>query len=480
MSLSDRLTAGCVTLAPRDADFVYQEHDGHPGHLFAVYLFDATGRPDVEFTHEQARKWTAERLGHHRVFTHAVGRVPLGLEHPYWQPVPVELDEHVHVTAVEGSGWAALHDHVDRLVSARMDLTRPPWELHFLTGLEGLKGLPDRVTAVVFKAHHSAGDGLAVLELARRLFTADARPATPVTPAPLLPARMLVDSLCSLPGQLLRFARAVPGNRAAAGAVDEARDAGLWEAEAEQPSTRFNGKVSGRAVSASTTFSTSRIRRIRAAVPDATVNDVLLAVVGAGLADYLADTGTPHRGSLVAMVPRSMRQVEEEASANRLAIMSVDMHTGVPDPVARLTRIAGSSRSEKVRTAHPVVCRQAAAVQTAPPPLMRLIAYGHKNNDRDLNRPRYQHTMVSNMPFTVDGLTLDGAPAVAVIGGQPPVDGDGLRHFVVAATGDRLTLTVVADAASMPDPGRYLDLIRMRLDELETAATTTFAGAQEA
>ena len=78
--------------------------------------------------------------------------------------------------------------------------------------------------------------------------------------------------------------------------------------------------------------------------------------------------------------------------------------------------------------------------------------------------------MVSNMPFSIEGFRLHGAPAVAVLGAQPPVDGDGLRHFVVTTADGSLMLTVIADKATMPDLDHYLDLIRASLQELEEAA----------
>ena len=262
----------------------------------------------------------------------------------------------------------------------------------------------------------------------------------------------------------------VPGNRAAVRAVNDAEKAGQWAESVEHPAIRFNGTVSGFGSLAPITLPASAIRSIRESVPRATANDVLLAVVGRALARYLAEKGEPHKGSLVAMVPRSMRKVEAWESANQLAIMGVDMHTDIADPLDRVARIARSSKSEKARTSHIAVRRQAAAMETAPPPLLRLMAYSRKKITPDLTRPRYQHTMVSNMPFSIEGFTLNGAPAVAVIGAQPPVDGDGLRHFVVTTADGSLMLTVVADSATMPDLDHYLDLIRASLAELEEAA----------
>ncbi|GAB2633003.1 wax ester/triacylglycerol synthase domain-containing protein [Prescottella soli] len=472
MHASQQLASGIELLDPRDADFVYNEYDGHLSHLLAVYLFDTSRHPDAEFSQDKAVEWATARLGHHRMFTHTIRRVPLGLEHPHWAPAPdFDVRDHVRVTAITASGWAPLQQHLDTLLTTRMDLTRPPWELHFFTGVEGLGDLPGRLTAVVLKAHHSAGDGLAVLELAQNIFSDNVRPAGVERAVPFLRGRMFMKSVLDLPRQLLRFAKEVPGNRAAGRAVKEAEAASEWgEYLREQPAIRFNGKASGSGSMAPITLSTSVIRRIRDVVPGATVNDALLAVVGGALARYLAEKGKPHKGSLAAMVPRSMRKVEEWESANRLAVMVVDMHTDVLNPLDRLARIAQSSKSEKTRTSHLASRRLAAVVEAAPPPLLRLIAYSRKKNTHDLSRPRYQHTMVSNMPFSIAGFTLNGAPAVAVIGAQPPVDGDGLRHFVVTTADGSLMLTVVADSATMPDPDHYLGLIRASLAELEEAA----------
>ena len=70
----------------------------------------------------------------------------------------------------------------------------------------------------------------------------------------------------------------------------------------------------------------------------------------------------------------------------------------------------------------------------------------------------------------VEGLTLAGAPGAAVLAVQAPIDGDGLRHFMVAAAGGGLTLNVIADTATMPDLHHYIELLRASFDDLAAAA----------
>lgn len=239
----------------------------------------------------------------------------------------------------------------------------------------------------------------------------------------------------------------------------------------ERPAIRFNGKVGGAASLEPMTMSGEQVREIKDSVPGATVNDVLLAVVGGALTRYLTEKDERPSDSLIAMVPRSVRKVEAWESANQLVALLVDMHTQVESPLERLALISSSARSEKARTSHPAVRRAGAAVETTPAPLMRLMAYARKQNDHSLDRPRYQHTMVSNIPLSVEGLTLAGAPGAAVLAVQAPIDGDGLRHFMVAAAGGGLTLNVIADTATMPDLHHYIELLRASFDDLAAAAS---------
>ncbi len=63
-------------------------------------------------------------------------------------------------------------------------------------------------------------------------------------------------------------------------------------------------------------------------------------------------------------------------------------------------------------------------IDSLPPLMMRMFMYVRRNaTNFDPQRPRHRHTMISNVAFGVASLTLEGAPSVAVFGGQPPVDG---------------------------------------------------------
>lgn len=475
MTFLPSFPAGISQLNARDADFIYNESDGHLGHLIAVYFFDTSQYASAELTRVQAVDWVTARLGFTSIFTQRIQRVPLGLDHPYWTPAAdYDIDRHVHVTAVTEPGWAPLHRHLSAITATRMDLDRPPWELHVFTGITGLDDLPGRLTAVAVKAHHSAGDGLAIRALGENLFSNTVRPATFQRSISFLRTRLLVSALRRFPGRITQFVKTLAQTRTSAHTINEAAAGVQWEAHLrERPATRFNGRVSGRVSLGSFVLSGAEVQAIKVAVPGATVNDVLLAAVGGAMMRYLTDIGERPAGSLVAMVPRSMRQQENWKSANQLVTMSVDMHTETDDPLDRLGLIAESSRSEKTRTSHAAVRHFGTRFDSAPAPLLRLFAYARNQYHYDTERPRYQHTTVSNIPLSVDGLTFNDAPGAAVLAIQPPVDGDGLRHFLVATAGGGLTLNVIADAETMPDLGLYLLAIRESFDELRKAAANS-------
>lgn len=472
MKLLPSLSTGTSQLSPRDAEFIYNESDGHLGHLIAVYLFDTSQHPDAEFTQEQAIEWTTTRLGYSRMFTQRIRRIPLGLEHPYWDPFPdFDIRNHIRVTKITEPGWNPLQKSLNALTTSRMDLDRPPWELHFFTGIENLDDLPPRLTAVVLKSHHSAGDGLAIRALGENMFSDRLRPTEFTPSTPFIQTRMFAKSVPGVVGQTTRFAKKIADTRSSANAISQAEKSGAWVGQLrERPANRFNGKVSGSATLGPITISGNDVRGIKDAVPGATVNDVLLTIVGGALMQYLTSLGERPAGSLVAMVPRSMRQVEKWESANQLVTLCVDMHTETDDPIQRLALIAKSAQSEKTRTSYPAVRHFGTRFDSIPAPLLRLLSYTRNLYHYDTKRPRYHHTTVSNIPLSIEGLTLNGAPGAAVLAIQPPVDSDGLRHFMVASIGGGLTLNVIADAQTMPDIHPYLLLVRESFENLKQAS----------
>ena len=81
-------------------------------------------------------------------------------------------------------------------------------------------------------------------------------------------------------------------------------------------------------------------KRIKACVPDATINDVALAYVGGALRHYLDGRGELPDETLVAACPMSIRSSDESGTGgNRLFGRLQALGTTIADPLERLAAI---------------------------------------------------------------------------------------------------------------------------------------------
>lgn len=454
--MSSELRVSSRRLSPRDAVFVYDETDRHLSNIVAVYFADASGHAPL--TIERVLDWARASIGHAELFHRRLRHVPMDLDLPYWEPDPtLSVCDHVSLD-IPGS-WDDARARIAEITSARMDLTRPPWEIHVLDLVEGVPAMPGTTTVVALKFHHSVGDGVATRALERRLFGTEPAPAIRLDQARAL--TIAVRTAGALAAAPVRF---VAGLRRARKAQDELRaliDAGtVHDPVAERPATRFN-----RDIHAELTFHLSpipmpEVLAAKTAAPQrVTVNDLMLTTISGALASYLAEHSETPDGALAAMVPMSMRGVAEWDSANQLSQMIVDLHTDIGDPIERLTAIQRSAGRAKQRTADAVVQRTDRRVETAPALLLRAAGWARaQRRFDDAATVPFCNTTISNVPPVTDTLVFCGRPVRRVVGSLPILDGDGLRHLITSQ-GDEIVIAVTTNAAMMPDPEHYGELI---------------------
>ncbi|MGW5072901.1 wax ester/triacylglycerol synthase domain-containing protein [Rhodococcus sp. NPDC004095] len=467
-------------LAPQDAEYYYNEFERHRSNVVAIYLFESTS--DTAVGTAEVTAWMRERLGQARMFTHRIRRVPLDLDLPRWERDPgVDASRHVTVEPIDGPGWEPLRRRISHIVGSPLDLTRPPWELHVITGITDIDDSPGRMTAVVLKFHHSAGDGIATRDLGLRLFGPAPEATRPPTPAGTGSGSDVTEfarAAATLPGQLVRFGRGLGDTRAAARRVRELSAAGeIVEPLASRPACRFNGRITP-----DPTFDHVRLPRraidaVRAETPGATVNDVLLATVSGALAGYLAEVGESPAGSLAAMVPMSLRGTAAGAGADtdgpratHLALMSVDLHTGTADPLTRLHAIMTSARNEKARHGNEHVRRASRRIESSPAWLLSLAGHARRIAPSSGATVALHNTMVSNVPWAGTDLTFLGEPLVRILGVLGVVDGSGLRHLAVTSDPGAVDLTFTTDTAMMADTRPYKRLLTTSLNDLVRAS----------
>ena len=105
-----------------------------------------------------------------------------------------------------------------KVVAAPMDLSRPLWELHAITGVRDVPGIPDDAYYIVIKFQHAIGDGIEAGAISRRLF--DAPDADVEKPEPEYTPPGLLRQVAAVPGQVVSMLRAARRTKEAVAELD--------------------------------------------------------------------------------------------------------------------------------------------------------------------------------------------------------------------------------------------------------------------
>jgi diacylglycerol O-acyltransferase / wax synthase len=189
------------------------------------------------------------------------------------------------------------------------------------------------------------------------------------------------------------------------------------------------------------------LHRIGHALPErATVNDVALSAVSAGLREWLDNLGAPAEG-LRAKVPVSLHQPGEPDMANRDSFMVVDLPIDKDDPLARLVAVARETRERKRR-------HDAETIHSFFGDLSHLSRSLERHAEQWAMSPRVFTLNVSNVPGPSGPQSVLGAPLLELHSLAEIAHRHALRVAIVSASG-RISFGMCAD----PDAIDGLDLV---------------------
>jgi diacylglycerol O-acyltransferase / wax synthase len=439
-------------LSAQDASFLHVERGNAPMHVGSLGIFE--GAPFFDdsgrFRLQEARDRVAGRLHLVPRFRRRLLTVPLQQGRPIWvDDEAFDIDYHVRLTALPRPGSEEqLLALMGRLQGQPLDRRRPLWELWFVEGLEGGR------VAIIQKTHHALVDGISGVDVATVILDLDSD--APVAESPeWVPehtpnsARLLLDTLgerATQPAELVRTLRsAVRGpRRAASGVARVARTVATLGRGA--PRLPFNVTIGPHRRVELVRTSLAQIKAARAGL-NATVNDVVLAVVAGGLRHYLANRGELTEGLVVrTMVPVSVRDPSERMLlGNRVAAVVVDLPVGEADPVQRLLQIAAQTRDLKESQQAVGAGALVALADFAPPTLLALAA-------RLLPFQRSINLGVTNVPgpqialYCMGARMLEAFPYVGIF--------DGMALMIAALSYDgQLNIALVGDRDALADLG---------------------------
>lgn len=459
-----------------DASFIYLETARAPMHVGGVLFCKA---PPGGFRFENYVQLIQSRLARSKVFRRRLVSVPLSLDAPYWIEDPnFNLDSHVHHMALPApGGWSELRKLAQHILAIPLDLRRPLWSLTFVEGLQGIKELPPGSFAVISKIHHSAVDGMGGVDLISSLFD-----LTPDPEMGIQEDRWMPDMV---PGNLTLLSNAyihLLAKPKQAVNMAKALASGLWnvgkgvlvEKQAPPtvpfrgPKTRFNVPVSAQRRCGGIWLPMDGIREIKDAVPEVTVNDVVLAVVSGALRRYLSTHKELPENTLTAMAPISVRAATS-VGGNQVSAMLVPLATHDSDALGRLQAIRDYTQRSKVRAEAVGATTLMDAAQVVPFSLGFAASRLYSRMEiAKYVRPMF-NLVITNVPGPRQDLYFGGGRVVGSMGMAPIIDGLGLM-VVITSYQDYLTISATSCPDILPDMEYFESCLKESFKQLRKAA----------
>ena len=460
-------------LSGLDASFVYLEAPRAPMHIGSVAIYDPSTAPNGAVTFKGILDHITSRMPLVPSYREKLLRVPLDLDHPYWVDDPdFDLEFHVrHIALPKPGDWRQLCIQAARLQARALDLDRPLWEFYVIEGLDNVDGVPRGSFAILSKVHHAAIDGVSGAEMTAVIHDATPDPEEVVAVdeyrAERVPNAVELLGRASLnnAAQPVRFARLARRTmRSTLGNIGALR-----RAVPSAPRTRFSGTITPHRVVDGRSFPLASMRKIKAAVPGATINDAVVAVVTGALRQYLQDKDELPDAPLQAMAPISVRTEDESGTmGNQVAAMVVALPTDIEDPLERLQEVYANTQASKATT-NAIGARTLSDYTQFVPWALAGLASRTAGRFSLANRASMPiNTVITNVPGPQVPLYMAGAKMLSLYGIGPVTDGMGIIHPVFSYDG-QITISVTACREMMPDPAVYADCLQESFDDLIAA-----------
>ncbi len=458
-------------VSPADQIFLLLERRQQPMHIGTLQLFSYP---------EEAKADYVSRLAEHmRSFTEVKApfnqRVVTRFGQNFWEEDrQFDLDHHFRHAALPRPGRIReLLAFISAEHSNLLDRARPLWEVHLIEGVQG------RRFAVYTKMHHSMMDGMSGMRLMMRTFSTspearDIPPLWSVPPRQRKPSdkkeksgKDMATTLARLKHEAGRNVMVLPNVAREVGkSLTTERQKEDFVSVFHAPESVLNQRITGSRRFAAQSYSMERIRAIGKAF-GGTVNDVVMAMCGAALRDYLISQNALPEKPLIAMVPVSLREEDDDSEGgNQIAVVLANLGTHIDDPAERMRIVMGSIREAKQRCKRMTQAELLlyTAVSLAPAGVNMLTGLA----------PAWQtfNVIISNVPGPKEhmywnGARMDGIYPVAFL-----MDNAAL-NFTLLSYVDQLEFGITACRRTLPSMQRLLDYLEKAIDDLETAVGIT-------
>lgn len=476
-----------LQLQSQDAGFLHLESASVKTHFTMITIYDQSTVPGGKLRYRDILAYFDRVMGAMPVFRRKLLRIPLSLDTPYLVDDPnYHLESHIrHIALPAPADWRQFCILAAQIQAAPMDMSKPLWDMHVIEGLHHIEGLAPDSFAILTRLHHAIADGATVRGLLMALHMPEGSqykpPEAPPGPEPSLTAKQLAKrALANNLRQGLPWGRVMVRKLPVVGeligrrvldlfAADDKHD--LEHADADVPITLFNQELTYHRVFQAVSLPLKDMMELRHKVENATVNDVVMALIGTAMHLYLQREKAAPEASLYAVCPVNLRQdkLKDSTLGNNISMMRACLHTDEADPLARLRAIvAETAASKKIQQASSV--KELMALSRNVPSVFLAAA-------SRLALPlavRYTRThalanaVISNVPGPQVPLYFLGAKMTLLTGIGPLVPGMGLTFGVLSYDG-RMTISFVGCPAWVRDPQALADCLRESLRWLQAA-----------
>jgi WS/DGAT/MGAT family acyltransferase len=389
-----------------------------------------------------------------------------------WETVEnIDMDYHLRHSALpQPGGERELAILISRLHSIPLDHRRPMWEFHVIEGLE------DNCFAIYSKMHHALIDGVAGARLMAEWMGQTKPEIKPdFVPFWAMPQKRRSQKVeDSTPGSI-SYSQALLAQisdpvKAVAGVLSAALDSILGPrnknnpdmvAPYSAPSSILNSAVGPQRRVSTVEFSTERLLKI-GKQHGGTLNDVVMAVCGGALRNYLLELDALPKKSLISQVPVSFRPKDDAGGGNAIGMMLASLGTDEADTLTRFKKIKASMSAGKALLGNMNAAQITAysAIMTLPFALGQMTGIGNSGN-----RPMY-NVVISNVPGPKEKRYLNGAEVFSVHPVSFVMQGQAL-NITLFTYADKITFVFTACRESLPSIQRLVTHTTDALESLE-------------
>ena len=439
-------------------------------------------------------RWCAYQRFKQRPVNHPTGAC--------WETDPhFEIGNHVRRVGLPGAqGKEELEELVSNLISMPMDPTKPPWDIHLVENYRG-------GSAVIWRIHHCYGDGTALIPAA--MSVTDKVPGGPGATTPHHARRQskpdedeaaagdifrqLFEPVSEAVSQAVRAGKDLLGEgmdmalhpvetvdharqglggalsyarQGLGGALSYARQGLEFVSEATQllfladdPPTRFKGKLGvAKCVAWSEPLPLDDVR-ILGKVLGCTINDVLLSCVTGALRAYLLAQGDPVDRSLEirAAVPVNLRpQSQADKLGNFFGMVLLPLPVGIDNPLERLTAV--HQRMEALKASYQA---------TVTIGLMEILGLGPSTTQAWAIRllSKKATTVMTNVPSSQEPLYLAGCQITDWMFWVPQSGSVGMGVSIITYNG-HVQFGLITDRKRVSDPEAIISRFSKEFEEL--------------